>query len=114
MIRSSSCISSSSMVMVTRCMERRLCKPYIRRGQPDVILFADARQSPRLLRLRARATAGAKAQARPDWDSPSGPREIDAGWMGAHAPITTFESSYEITVSSDAPLPHDPGGPRVA
>jgi hypothetical protein len=33
----------------------------------------------------------AKAQARRDWDSPGGSREIDAGWMGAHAPITTFE-----------------------
>src|SRR5260370_30136619 len=33
----------------------------------------------------------AKTQARPDRHGPSGPREIDAGWMGAHAPITNLE-----------------------
>jgi hypothetical protein len=35
----------------------------------------------------------AKTQARPDRHGPSGPREIDAGWMGAHAPITNLERS---------------------
>jgi hypothetical protein len=35
----------------------------------------------------------AKTQARPDRHGPSGPREIDAGWMGALAPITNLERS---------------------
>jgi hypothetical protein len=36
----------------------------------------------------------AKTQARPDRHGPSGPREIDAGWMGAHAPITNLDSCW--------------------
>ena len=39
--------------------------------------------------------AALKTQARPDRNGPSGPREIDAGWMGAHAPITNLDSCGE-------------------
>jgi hypothetical protein len=39
--------------------------------------------------------AALETQARPDRNGPSGPREIDAGWMGAHAPITNLDSCGE-------------------
>jgi len=39
--------------------------------------------------------AALKTQARPDRNGPSGPREIDAGWMGAHAPITNLDNCCE-------------------
>jgi len=51
-----------------------------------------------MLANRVPRAAGIKAQARPDWNSPSGPREIDAGWMGAHAPITTCEKQLRDAV----------------
>jgi hypothetical protein len=39
--------------------------------------------------------AALKTQARPDRNGPSGPRETDAGWMGAHAPITNLYNCCE-------------------
>jgi hypothetical protein len=54
--------------------------------------------------FRWRPIRCAQTQARPDWDSPSGPRETDAGWMGAHAPITTYAQSYEVLVSFECPF----------
>jgi hypothetical protein len=76
------------MVMVTRCMVVALVSPH--HCSPD-----GAQRNPGLrCQFEERRCAAppnyklSTKQARPD-ECPSGPALIDAGWMGAHAPIAT-------------------------